>query len=86
MEDLIRKLTELFHAELPGSDVELEEAVPGFKVGGLVMWAGFDGLDAVDRQDHVWDLLDDRLTRDERASVSVLLTLTPEETVAARAG
>jgi hypothetical protein len=52
----------------------------------LVTWAGFEGLDAIDRQDRVWDLIDARLTRDERASINVLLTLTPEETTAARAG
>ena len=86
MESLIRKLTDLLHQGFPGSDLELDVTVPGHKVGGLIAWAGFDGLDAVDRQDRVWDYLEGHLPRDERGSVSVLLTLTPEETTAARAG
>jgi acid stress-induced BolA-like protein IbaG/YrbA len=86
MEKFIQKLTDLLHAGFPGSDVEIEIAVPGQRVRGLLVWNGFQGLEPIERQDRVWDFLEKQLSRDEQLGITTMLTLTPEEMTAARAG
>ena len=86
MDKLLRKVKRLLRAGLPGADLDLEVTVPGYKVGGLVIWDGFEGVEPLDRVHRVWDVLDQGLTEDERHGVNVVLTVTPDEIAAARHG
>jgi hypothetical protein len=56
----------------------LTEVFPDGRISGSVIWAGFDGLDEVDRQTIVRNELRDKLGADAQ-QVGVLLTYTPDE-------
>jgi hypothetical protein len=86
MEQHLRKLTDLLRAEFPGCEIDMEVTVPGHKVGGYLIWDGFVGVEQIDRQDRVWSFLEKSLSTDEQRAISVLLTLSPEEAMAARHG
>jgi len=68
----------LRNANLDDPVVELETTAAG-KVGGFVVSRTFVGMPQLDRQNHVWSFLDTLLSKDKRARIVALLTLTPEE-------
>lgn len=84
MDALLRKLKRILRQALPGCELDLEITVPGHKVGGLVIWQKFQGMEPIDRAKKVWDVLEEQLTAAEYRSVSTVLTLTPDELAAAR--
>jgi acid stress-induced BolA-like protein IbaG/YrbA len=85
MDDLLQKLSALLRAHFPQSEIEMEPRTDG-RVSGFLIWEGFVGSEHIERQRMVWDLIRKELPRDEQARVIAVLTLTPEEMTAARAG
>jgi acid stress-induced BolA-like protein IbaG/YrbA len=85
MDKLLRKVKRILREAFPGMAVEVEETVPGYKVGGFFVWEGFHGMDQLARQRSLRAVLAEKLTVDERRSVNVILTMTPDEMTAARA-
>jgi hypothetical protein len=83
MEDFIQKLTKLLDDSFLGAEFEWEPASER-RVGGLMIWNGFDGLDQSVRQRSVWKVIRDKLAADEQLRISAILTLTPEEMASAR--
>jgi len=51
----------------------------GGRLGGRVVSPRFASLEGADRQDLIWDQLDEALTRAERARVGYIFASTPEE-------
>lgn len=85
MGKFLRKLKALLRREFPRSTMELRITVPRYRVGGLFIWDGFDELEPIDRQQRLWDVLEEVLSKEEQRSISAILTLTPEELAMARA-
>ena len=86
MEALINKLTAALAGAFPGCQVAVSRSGSGGRVGGSITWAGFDGLDQIDRQHRLRGVLDGALSADERREVSLILTFTPAEQAVMRAG
>lgn len=82
MEPLIAKVKAILGAEFPGSRDEIEERVPGYRVGGSFIWPGFVGMPQIDRQHLVREALRKHLTAEEDTYVGLLLTFTPREVAA----
>jgi hypothetical protein len=61
-----------------GADIELRRATNG-RIRGSVVWQGFEGLAQIDRQVALGEALDEQLSPDQKAQVSMILTLTPDE-------
>lgn len=85
MEDIIQKLTAIVSQFFPGSEVELDRVDPE-RVSGLLIWDGFQGQSHIERQRRVWQVLRKELTPSEQSHVAALMSLTRDETTAARAG
>ena len=66
-------------------EIEMEPREDG-RVSGFLIWEGFTGSEHIERQRMVWEVIRRELARDEQAKVAAVLTLTPEEMTAARAG
>ncbi len=79
MDALIRKLDDTIRAAFAGADVSLEVAPAISKIGGAVVWDGFEPLGQLDRQRRLWSALRDALSDDEQFQVTAILTLTPTE-------
>lgn len=62
----------------PGATVELETPYDD-RVGGVLLWDGFQGVDQIDRQRRLWKALRSGLTQGEQLRVTAILTVTPSE-------
>lgn len=72
------KITEILTQHYQGARVELERTPGSEKVSGLIVWDGFDGEEAIDRQRALYRLLRSQLGADAQ-QVSVIFTYTPHE-------
>jgi hypothetical protein len=76
----IRKLGRLLRSAFPGALVRRLGRPPGGdRIGGVLVWGGFEGLDQIDRQRELWAVLRRDLTPEEQAQISLLMTVTPRE-------
>ena len=75
--DLARKAKKLLkQAFPPPSKVSIEDDKG---LIGLVVSPSFRGLDSIDRQQLVWDALDEKLSPEERKRIVIVVAVTPEE-------
>jgi hypothetical protein len=76
----LRQQLELWLPEqFPQAEIILDPARPGQKIGGILAWEGFAGLEPIDRQGLLWRALRTRFNRDDQLSISSIITLTPAE-------
>lgn len=78
-----KKLTRLLHQRFPNCELELEE-VGGGRIGGLIIWDGFNALDHIDRQKKLSEAIKSSLTPTEQLKISAILAMTPAELANAR--
>jgi len=74
---LRQKIRRVLKQEFPKADITIDR--PGSKVTGLIVWQGFDGLEQIDRQSHLWKILRSRLSPDEQFKIAAILTMAPVE-------
>lgn len=55
---------------------------PGNRLAGTMVWDGFLGQAQIDRQTQLRRVINESLPVDEQQTVSLILTLTPEENAA----
>ena len=84
MEELIAKVEELLSIHFPSQSnkFEIEETVPSEKIGGSFITQCFDGIDQVDRQTVMRQMLREQLSREEYLKLGVIFTMTPQEVAA----
>ena len=76
----VRKLRKVLQETFPGAAVrDLGRPAGSRRIGGLLLWDDFEGLDQIDRQRKLWGLLRAQLTPEEQREVSLIITLTPRE-------
>ncbi len=73
---LIDDLRRLLQQSFPGARVKLTRF--GDKVGGSLIWSGFDKELQIDRQTRLREVID-QLRHEQQLKVSFILTLTPAE-------
>jgi acid stress-induced BolA-like protein IbaG/YrbA len=74
------KLKGVLQAEFPtAQEIQVEPAPDGERVKGVIISESFAGMDDADRQDHVWDILESKLSQTEQRRVLSLIAYTPEE-------
>jgi hypothetical protein len=72
-----QRIIDILQAVFPGMKVQLE-IVPGERIWGRVIWAGYADLDDIERQREIRSVLREKLGEDAR-QVGLLLTYTPDE-------
>lgn len=78
MEDLPERLTDLLKRHFPGAEISLDPTYAP-KVGGLVVWQGFDDVEQIVRQHQLWDVIRANLSAEEQLRITAILTMTPTE-------
>lgn len=74
----IRKVADLFRKELTARvDVEPVSGTKRYRLA--VMSKQFDKMDHLDRQDRLWDLVDQVLTKKQSRTISLILAFAPKE-------
>ncbi len=82
MEKLIDRLENVLKRVFRGATTELEVVRPGGKIGGFLIWSGFEGVEQIDRQRELARVIHEKLRVDDLSRVTTILTMTPEETAA----
>ena len=78
--ELLRKAKKLLRQAFPPPakvSVKDEDGIIG-----LVTSSAFRGLDTIDRQDMIWEALDEKLSTEERRRIVIIIAVTPEEEIA----
>ena len=75
----LERVREVLARRFPGAEFDLELSVPSRKVGGFVIWPGFEGKEQIDRQQLVWQAIRGDLSRDDQLQITAILTVTPNE-------
>ncbi len=78
MEELAEEARRLIEANLDNAQADIAP-VSGDKVGGTVLWDGFDGQRQSERQRSVWTLLRSHLSPQQQLGIATLLTFTQNE-------
>lgn len=79
MVSLMSRVKRVLASHFNGAEVTLKRYTPGTRIGGQLVWDGFEGEMQIDRQVQLRRALRDGLTPEEQAQVSFILTLTPHE-------
>ena len=79
MAELINRLQDLLSKAFPGAEIELEQARPAEKIGGVLIWSGFEGMEQIERQQKLAQVIRDALPREDQVLISLILTLIREE-------
>jgi acid stress-induced BolA-like protein IbaG/YrbA len=80
---LVDRIKAILERSFPGIDVEVEEMEDG-RVEGQAIWAGFAGLDHLDRQNEIWDAIHAGFGAEDIRE-GFILTYTPDELAAMKA-
>jgi|GEM_PF-2550018 acid stress-induced BolA-like protein IbaG/YrbA len=72
-----QRVKDIIESALEGAHASTERLYGG-RVFGRVIWSGFEGMDDVDRQQMLRDLLAEKLGQDI-FDVGILITYTPRE-------
>jgi len=83
---LTSKIRSILKDHFPGIVIDdLRRPRPGGGIGGVLVWDGFSSMEQVERQRRIWEVLRARLTVEEQQSLSLMITLTPDELRSIRA-
>ncbi len=74
-----QQITQILKKELPTSQVEMERDLGTGKVGGRVIWSGFEGYTSLRRQNRIFGLLRRSHTSGDTKDISFIFTYTPAE-------
>ena len=77
MEELALKVDRILRnafPELEWLDIQDDDGIIGVLVSPT-----FEGLEAIDRQNMIWDVLDQALEPDEKRQIQIIVAATPEE-------
>ncbi len=80
----VETLPQILGAAFPGSTAELEPVAGTDRIGGFLIWAGFEEMDQLDRQRTLSAALRARLNPAQLLGVSTILTMTPDEVAVMR--
>ncbi len=80
LNEFIAKLKSVLQGEFSSAqEIILEPAPDGERVKGIIVSESFAGSDDADRQDQLWDILEEKLSQTEQRRVLSLIAYTPEE-------
>ena len=83
MEGLEEKIRDVLTARFPGAELEYEEPYDE-KLGGFLIWDGFEEEEIIDRLTQVWDTLRAHFHQDDLRRISFIFAVTPDELLAMR--
>ena len=79
MERLRQQLELWLPEQFPQAEIRLDPARRGQKIGGILAWEGFSGLEPIDRPGLLWRALRAHFNREDQLGISSIITLTPAE-------
>ena len=78
--ELEEQIKTLLEGELPGASAQVERDEETGKIGGHIIWDGFEGYNSLKRQNRIFGLLRRNLNASQlQANLSYIFTYTPAE-------
>jgi hypothetical protein len=74
---LLQRADAILRERFPGAETHLEPSPYNHAIGGYLVWDGFDGVDAKDRQRRMWEVFESEFTEEEMEHITAILTVTP---------
>lgn len=78
-DQIVNRLKALFEKTFQNAHVDIDPPSPTGRIGGTIVWQGFEGRDQLDRQNEVWAIIDKNFNDDEKRNIILIMTLTPDE-------
>lgn len=75
----VKKLANLLRDHFTDADIHIDPPSRTGRIGGTIVWAGFEGREQLDRQNEVWAIIDKHFSDDEKQRIALIMTLTPDE-------
>lgn len=75
----VKKLDKFLRNHFTDADIHIDPPRPSGRIGGTIVWSGFEGRDQLDRQNEVWAIIDKNFNDDEKRNIILIMTLTPDE-------
>lgn len=79
MEKLKQGMETVLREQFPGCEAALKVSPYTGKVGGILAWSGFAGLEPIDRLRKLSETIRARFSREDQSHVSLIVTLSPAE-------
>lgn len=79
MERLKLALEEWLPQDFPGAKVEIDPLRRGYKISGIIVWQGFDGLEPLDRYNLLWQTIRIHFSQEDQLRITMVIPLTPAE-------
>lgn len=78
MEEFLNNLRSVLYEAFPGSELDLEPRSED-RMGGFLVWDGFEELDLPDRQAAIWSQIREHLSPEDQRRINYIFALTPHE-------
>ena len=78
MESMQGRVETVLEREFPKCEIELEPREGG-KIGGVLVWQGFEAVEQIDRQHALWEVLRKHLSEEDRLAITAIFAITPLE-------
>ncbi len=79
MDKVMTQLTDAFKSSFAGAEVNLKTYPPDRRIGGNVVWDGFDDMDFLDRQREIHRVVAAALDEAGQMRTSMILAFTPTD-------
>ena len=79
METMMNRVDQAIKRRFSGATTELDPFDPPSRIGGLIVWKGFVGVDMELRVKKVYDAIKEELKPADVKRIAILIPLTPEE-------
>ena len=76
MEELDKKVISVLKAAFPSAEIDLQD---DDGIIGVLVSNEFEGVEAIDRQNKIWKVLDRSLAPEEKRRIHIIVAATPEE-------
>ena len=79
MDKTLQKLKKVLKQEFPSATFDLKRDWHPSRIGGFIIWRGFNGKEFADRQERVWKVIRQHMSKDEQEELATFWTLNPIE-------
>lgn len=79
MDGVAERVRSTLEGAFPGAKIDLEQASPSDKIGGTLIWDGFENMEQIDRQRQLAKVIREGLSREDQLRVTAILTFTNAE-------
>jgi hypothetical protein len=79
MDKVLQKLKKVLKEEFPSAKLEIKRDWYPARIGGSIIWRGFNGKDDVERVHRVWRAIRRSMTEAEQKELGFFFTFNPVE-------